>query len=81
MQRWWPGGSVDGHPRATGRNATANPAVLANRSRQVRDLLDPERFVVNVHSAYAELTGVTTNRMAALADAVTWLGHPIRTKA
>jgi len=45
------------------------------------DLLDPERFVVNVHSAYAELTGGRVNRLGALADAVEWLGRPIHTKA
>ncbi|WP_245633609.1 MBL fold metallo-hydrolase [Amycolatopsis jejuensis] len=45
------------------------------------ELPDPERFVLNVHSAYAELAGGSTDRAAALADAVAWLGRPIRTKA
>ncbi|NJQ00185.1 MBL fold metallo-hydrolase [Streptomyces zingiberis] len=43
-------------------------------------LLDPERFVLNVHAAYAELNGVPVVRSAALADAVAWLGHPIVTR-
>jgi cyclase len=44
-------------------------------------LLDPERFVLNVHSAYGELTGTPVSRPAALADCVAWLGAPIHTKA
>ncbi len=44
-------------------------------------LLDPERFVLNVHSAYAELTGRAVHRPDALADAVRWIGTPIPTKA
>ncbi|WPB95973.1 MBL fold metallo-hydrolase [Streptomyces malaysiensis] len=43
-------------------------------------LLDPERFVLNVHAAYAELNGEPVVRSAALADAVKWLGHPIVTR-
>ncbi|MFF5229938.1 MBL fold metallo-hydrolase [Dactylosporangium sp. NPDC000521] len=48
---------------------------------EFKDLLDPERFVLNVHSAYGELTGATVDRFAALADCVAWLGAPIHTKA
>ncbi|MBZ5739568.1 MBL fold metallo-hydrolase [Nocardioides mangrovi] len=43
-------------------------------------LLDPERFVLNVHSAYAELRGGAVDRKAALADAVAWMGRAIHTK-
>lgn len=43
------------------------------------DLLDPERFVLNVHSAYAEFTGATANRAAAFEDVMTWLGSPVHT--
>lgn len=44
------------------------------------DLLDPERFVLNVHSAYAELTGGRPDRASAFKDVVTWLGAPIHTR-
>lgn len=44
------------------------------------DLLDPERFVLNMHSAYAELTGGKADRAGAFKDVVTWLGSPIHTK-
>ncbi|MDQ7905756.1 MBL fold metallo-hydrolase [Phytohabitans sp. ZYX-F-186] len=47
---------------------------------EFRHLLDPERFVLNVHSAYGELTGTAVDRPAALADCVAWLGAPIHTK-
>ena len=43
-------------------------------------LLDPERFVLNVHSAYAERAGNTANRADAFKDVMTWLGSPIHTK-
>ena len=43
------------------------------------DLLDPERFVLNVHSAYAEFSGTTANRGAAFEDVMTWLGSPVHT--
>ncbi|WP_256839840.1 MBL fold metallo-hydrolase [Ornithinimicrobium faecis] len=42
-------------------------------------LLDPERFVLNVHAGYAELGAGPVVRAEALADAVAWLGHPIVT--
>jgi cyclase len=48
---------------------------------EFEELLDPERFVLNVHSAYGELTGRAVDRAAALADCVAWLGAPIPTKA
>lgn len=44
------------------------------------DLLDPERFVLNVHSAYAEFTDGKVDRAGALKDAIAWLGEPLRTK-
>ena len=44
-------------------------------------LLDPERFVLNVHSAYAELGGPSVHRHGALADVVEWTGGPIPTQA
>lgn len=39
-----------------------------------RHLLDPERFVLNIHSAYAELGLGQVNRPKALADAVALIG-------
>ncbi|XRQ08597.1 MBL fold metallo-hydrolase [Actinomadura welshii] len=44
------------------------------------NLLDPERFVLNVHSAYAELTDGKVDRAGALQDATTWLGTPLHTR-
>lgn len=43
-------------------------------------LLDPERFVLNVHSAYAEQAGERADRSTAFTDVVTWLGAPLHTK-
>jgi cyclase len=44
------------------------------------ELLDPERFVLNVHSAYAEASGGRADRATAFTDVTTWLGSPIHTK-
>lgn len=43
-------------------------------------LMDTERFVLNVHSAYAEIAGGIVHRPSALADAVAWTGRPIPTR-
>ncbi|MEF2978961.1 MBL fold metallo-hydrolase [Subtercola sp. YIM 133946] len=42
--------------------------------------LDPERFVLNLHSAYAEAAGTRADRAAAFIDVMTFLGSPIHTK-
>lgn len=44
------------------------------------DLLDPERLVLNLHSAYAEAAGRKADRRTAFEDVLAWLGAPIRTK-
>ena len=44
-------------------------------------LHDPERLVLNLHAARAELGGPPVDRAAALADAVTWNGGPMHTSA
>lgn len=44
------------------------------------DLLDPERFVLNVHSAYAAAAGGRADRGAAFKDLMSWIGSPIHTK-
>ena len=40
---------------------------------------DPERIVLNVHRGYADRAGTEVDPVPALADAVSWLGHPMPT--
>lgn len=40
---------------------------------------DAERIVLNVHRAYADHAGTEVDPVHALADAVSWLGHPMPT--
>ena len=41
---------------------------------------DAERLVLNLHAAYAEATGTPVDVLAAMQDAVTWNGGPMRTR-
>lgn len=42
--------------------------------------LDPERFILNVHSAYGEATQQRVDRTAAFTDLMTWIGSAIHTR-
>lgn len=42
--------------------------------------LDPERFILNVHSAYSEATQQRVDRTAAFTDLMTWTGSAIHTR-
>ncbi|MEV5409662.1 MBL fold metallo-hydrolase [Thermopolyspora sp. NPDC052614] len=67
---------------AKGMAAGLTPLEVARTTDlgEFADLLDPERFVLNVHSAYAEHAGERANRAGAFKDALTWLGAPLHTK-
>lgn len=67
---------------AKGVEAGLTPLEVARTTDlgEFADLLDPERFVLNVHSAYAEHAGERANRASAFKDVMTWLGTPIHTK-
>ncbi|GAA3213838.1 MBL fold metallo-hydrolase [Microbacterium terregens] len=43
-------------------------------------LLDSERFILNVHSAYAEADGQRADRATAFTDLITWTGSPVHTR-
>lgn len=67
---------------AKGMMAHATPLEVA-RSTDLGEFagwLDPERFVLNLHSAYAEAGGGRADRAAAFTDVMTFLGSPIHTK-
>lgn len=55
--------------------ATARRAVLGDFGAWA----DAERIVLNVHRAYADYAGRELDLVAALQDAVTWLGRPMHT--
>ncbi|UVS79085.1 MBL fold metallo-hydrolase [Actinokineospora sp. UTMC 2448] len=61
--------------RAAGRSplAAATDADLG----EFADWPDPERVVLNLHRAYADLDGRPVDLVAALTDAITWNGGPL----
>jgi cyclase len=56
-------------------------AALSTDLGEFGDLGERERIVLNLHAAYAELTGGGVDRRAALTDAVTFLGQPMTSRA
>lgn len=67
---------------AKGAEAGLTPLEVARTTDlgEFANLLDPERFVLNMHSAYAEHAGERANRAAAFKDVMTWLGSPLHTR-
>jgi cyclase len=67
---------------AKGVRQDLSPLEVARRTDlgEFAHLMDPERFVLNIHSAYAENAGTTATRAQAFEDVVTWLGTPLRTR-
>lgn len=65
-----------------GMRAALTPLEVARNADlgEFADLLDPERFVLNVHSAYAELSGGKASRDSAFRDAMAWLGSPVHSR-
>lgn len=65
----------------SGLNAGMSPIQVAHELDQgeFAELTDPERIVLNLHSAYHDLdTGHVYNMPCAVADAVSYVGRPIR---
>ncbi|WP_244938472.1 MBL fold metallo-hydrolase [Actinomadura madurae] len=63
------------------RGATPLETALATDLGEFGQLSEHERLVLNLHAAYAELTGRPVDRRTALTDAVTFLGQPMTSRA
>ncbi|MGW5054041.1 MBL fold metallo-hydrolase [Actinokineospora sp. NPDC004072] len=64
---------------AEGRAAGRSPLAAADVDLgEFADWPDPERVVLNLHRAYADLDGKPVDLVAALTDAITWNGGPLR---
>jgi cyclase len=64
----------DGQARGTSPLAAATACDLG----EFADWPDAERLVLNLHRAYADAAGTPVDLMAAMSDAVTWHGGPLR---
>lgn len=67
---------------ARGAAADLTPLEVAHTTDlgEFGDLPDSERFVLAVHSAYAERIGGRANRADGFHDVMAWLGSPVHTK-
>ncbi len=62
-----------------GQAAGRSPLAVATETElaEFRDWPDAERFVLNLHRAYADTTATEVDLLVALTDAVTWRGGPL----
>ncbi|MCK9893400.1 MBL fold metallo-hydrolase [Frankia sp. AgB32] len=65
--------------RGLARGATPLEIARDARLGEFADWADAERLVLNLHRVHADRAGHELDLVAALCDAVTWLGHPMPT--